>query len=130
AVWLALDHNPAHAAMTTALARHASAEVAALMQGAFSLGQADELRRLLAEAGFQRIEIVHRTRPSRFPSARAFARIQLAASVLGRSGVQLDDSQVAAIVNDVGAELEPYVSPNGVVFPMEAHLALGWRATK
>jgi ubiquinone/menaquinone biosynthesis C-methylase UbiE len=127
AVWLGLDRNPAHAALTGALERRASAEVAGLMQGAFSLGRAEELRRLLAEAGFRRIEVVHRTRPSHFPSPRAFARIVLAASVLGRSGVQLDDDQVVAIVNDVGDELEPYDGPNGVVFPMEAHLALGWR---
>ena len=46
--------------------------------------------------------------------------------MLGRSGVQLGDGRVAAIVSDVGAELEPYVGPDGVVFPMEAHLALGW----
>src|SRR6266516_2304290 len=126
AVWLALDRNPAHAAVVAAPAWHAGAELAALMQVPFSLGRADELRRLLAEAGFQRIEIVRRRRSSRFPSARAFARIVLAASVLGRSGVQLDERQVDAILAYVDAVLEPYASPDGLIFPMEGHLALGW----
>ena len=126
AVWLDLDRNPAHAALTAALARHAGPEVAGLMHGAFSLGSADELRRLLAEAGFQRIEIAHRRRSSRFTSARAFSRIVLAASVLGRSGMQLNESQVDAIVADVDAALESYAGPDGLVFPMAAHLALGW----
>jgi ubiquinone/menaquinone biosynthesis C-methylase UbiE len=126
AAWLDLDHNPAHAALTAALARHAGQAVAAMMAGAFNLGRADELGLLLAEANFQRIEVVHRGRPSRFPSARAFARILLAASVLGRSGVHLDQPQVAAIVDEVGVALEPYAGPEGLVFPMEAHLACGW----
>ena len=126
ATWQGLGRNPGHAALTAALARRAGAEVAALMQGAFSLDDAEELRQLLAEAGFERVEVLHRTRPSQFPSSRAFARIVLAASVLGRSGVQLDDGQVAAIADDVATELGPYATPDGVVFPMEAHLALGW----
>ena len=125
AVWLGLDRNPAHAALTDALGRHAGPAVAGLMQGAFSLGSEDELRRLLEQAGVQQVQIVRRARLSIFPSARALARILLAASVLGRSGVALDGSQVDGIVNDVQAALAPYEGPQGVVFPMEAHLALG-----
>jgi hypothetical protein len=45
-------------------------------------------------------------------------------SVLGRTGVQVRDESLAALIREVDRALQPYVGSDGLAFPMEAHLAV------
>ena len=45
-------------------------------------------------------------------------------SVLGRTGVQVRDESLVAIIREVDGALQPYMRGDGLAFPMEAHLAV------
>lgn len=56
-VWRAIEYNPGQVALAKGLLQHVSQEAAARVHLAFSLGDAEELRVLLAGAGFINVTI-------------------------------------------------------------------------
>ncbi len=124
ASWCEIESSPAHNALAQAIDKHVGSEAAALMSGAFSLGDAETFRTLLEGAGFREVRVRREGIEVRFPSAESFARYVVVGSVLGRTGVKVRDEAMTALIRDVEAALGPYVHPDGLAFPMEAHLAV------
>jgi SAM-dependent methyltransferase len=124
AVWCTIDSSPGHDALARALERHVDAQAAGLMFGVFRLGDSQVLRTLLEGAGFHEVCVHREKRLACFPSAELFTRWVVVGSVLGRTGVQVRDESLAAVVRDVDAALQRYVTADGLAFPMEAHLAV------
>jgi len=56
-VWRPIQHSPGYAVLADVLERHIGPEVAAMTRAPFALGDAGELRGLLAEAGFRNVHI-------------------------------------------------------------------------
>ncbi len=125
AVWCAIESSPGHQALAQALERHAGAEAAALMSAVFRLGDARTLQTLLTAAGFRAVRVRRERRIARFPSPEAFTRWMVVGSVLGRTGVQVHNEALTAVIREVNGALEPYMHADGLAFPMEAHLAVG-----
>lgn len=123
AVWCGIESSPGHHALAQSLERHVGAQAAALMYAVFRLGDAGALRALLESAGFREIHARREKRLARFPSPEHFTRWVVTGSVLGRTGVQVRDEALDAIIREVGAALQPYVGADGLAFPLEAHLA-------
>src|SRR5260370_23729405 len=65
AVWRGIEHQPFYSALADALERYVSPEAAASLRAAFTLTHADELRALIAGAGFRDIRITIRSRLTR-----------------------------------------------------------------
>jgi SAM-dependent methyltransferase len=124
ALWCEVESSPGHHALARSLAEHVGPEAAALMYAVFRLGAAELIRTLLEGAGFQPVRIHRETRMARFRSSEAFTRFVVVGSVLGRTGVQVPDATLSALIDDVEAALRPYVHTDGLEFPMEAHLVL------
>ena len=124
AVWCAIESSAGHHALAEGLAKHVSPEAAALMHGAFCLGDADTIRLLLAEAGFRDVRIRREERLARFSSPEDFTRWVVQGSVLGRTGVVVRAEALAALIDAVSQALQAYVDVDGLVFPMQAHLAV------
>ncbi len=59
---------------------------------------------------------------ARFDAAATFARAATVGGVVGRSGVPLPEPALATLVDQVSADLQAYVGPDGLAFPMGAHL--------
>jgi hypothetical protein len=127
ALWCPIDTSPGHHALAQGLARHVSKDAATLMYNVFGLGEAEAISALLEEAGFREIHIRQEERMARFPSQDDFTKFVVMGSVLGRTGVKVSDDVLKALIIDVNAALQPYVHPDGFIFPMQAHLI---RATK
>ena len=53
-VWRGIEHSPGFDVLAAALARHVSAEAAGIMRAPFGIADAEELRGLIAAAGFRR----------------------------------------------------------------------------
>ena len=123
AVWCAIESSPGHHALTRGLERHIGAEAAGLMSAVFGLGDAGTLQMILENAGFQDVRVRREKRVARFPSAELFTRWVVMGSVLGRTGVQVRDESLAALIREVDGALQPYMRADGLAFPMEAHLA-------
>jgi ubiquinone/menaquinone biosynthesis C-methylase UbiE len=124
AVWCAIESSAGHHALAKALAQHVGSEAAELMFAAFRLGDAKLLRLLLEDAGFRDIRIQREERRARFPSPEAFARWVIKGSVVGRSGVVVRNEALAALIDEVAQALQPYVEADGLVFAMQAQLAV------
>jgi hypothetical protein len=126
-VWGTLAANPGHAALAWGLAQHLGTAVAAGLHTSFSLGDAEALQRLLAQAGFRDVGLSHAGTVLRFASPEAFVRVWVRGAVLGRAGVEVHDV-LTAIVREVTAALRPYVTAEGLRVPIAAPVAVGHTA--
>ncbi len=81
-VWRGIEHSPGFAVLAAALARHASTEAASIMRAPFGLADAEELRDLMAAAGFRDIGIRPVLGTVRFPSVARFVQDYVAGSPL------------------------------------------------
>ena len=120
--WRALEYSPGNLAITEGLERHVNKDVANLMQGGFSLGDADEIRLLMNESGFRDISIRPETKTAHFPSVEEFLRRLIMGLAVGRAGISLDDDLFDALIQDASQALEPYVDGSRLSFPMSAHI--------
>jgi len=125
AVWCGIESSAGHCALALGLERHIGAEAAKQMYTVFRFGDSRVLKTSLESAGFCDVRLRRERKFARFPSPEHFARWMLAGSVLGRTGVQLRNESLTAMIREVDEALQPYVAPDGLAFPMEAHLAIG-----
>lgn len=121
-VWRSLAHQPFYAALTEALLRYVSPEAAASLRLAFSLGQADELRALIAGAGFHTIRLRIRSRLTRYPSLEEYVLGYLLGTPMAGAVAALDDATRTAMVRQVCTALRDYVDDDGMAAPWESHL--------
>ena len=102
-----------------------SAAAAAVMRAPFVFGDStDELRELLAQAGFRTIHVGADVRMVRFASPAALVRHQVAASPIAPHVAQVDDIVRDELIREVTATMQSYVSDDGLAFPIEGHIAL------
>lgn len=122
-VWSRIEGSPGMAAQVEGLERHVGSEAALSRRAPFAPGDADELRRLVAGAGFRQVQIRTLREVTRFPSPVALVEAQLAATPLSTLGVLPEDVR-RAVTRDVRAVLQVYPRCGELVVPMEAHIAL------
>jgi ubiquinone/menaquinone biosynthesis C-methylase UbiE len=122
-VWRGIEHSPGFRVLAAALDRHVSAEAGGLMRAPFALAEAEELRTLVAGAGFREIT----TRPIagtvRFPSAARLVQDYAAGSPLAGHVAKVSDEARTALVSEVREALQSYEVGGVLAFPIEAHLA-------
>jgi SAM-dependent methyltransferase len=123
-VWRPMHHSEGFAALFTALGRFIAPEAAAMIQGPFAFGSADDLRMLITGAGFRIVDLRPATKTLRFPSPEEFAGRYVAATPLAAFVAKASDDARAALVTEVSAALRSLVDHQGLAFPIEAHLAL------
>jgi ubiquinone/menaquinone biosynthesis C-methylase UbiE len=123
-----IERNPAAHALAAALDRHIGPDASTAKRSEHALADTEQLRRLVADAGFHSIEIETVSKLVRFPSSADYVRIQLAATPLASLVAQFDTASgerlVEAALKDVGAALTPYTTVEGLTFPQEVHYAL------
>jgi len=124
AVWCGIESSPGHHALALGLERHVGPEAAKLLYAVFRLGNSQALQTSLERAGFQDVRLRRERKVARFPSPDLFARWMVAGSVLGRTSIQVRDDSLTAMIREVDETLQPYVAPDGLTFPMEAHLVI------
>jgi hypothetical protein len=109
--------------LAAALARHVSSEAAGIMRAPFALADAEELRALIAAAGFRDIAIRPVPGTVRFPSVARFVQDYIAGSPLAGHVAKVSDEARAALVSEVGDALSSYLAAGVLTFPIGAHLA-------
>lgn len=129
-VWQGIEHHPLLAASTAAVAEHLAVPPTDL-DTPFSFGGADELRRMLTDAGFRRVEVTARSMDARFASADTFVETTTvaAAAVLPAYAHVVADPAARAALVEASAEasrplLERYRDGDGLTFPWSAYLAV------
>lgn len=126
-VFRGLDHHPLYAALFEAEGRHLDTPAEELATP-FSFDDADALRELFADAGFQRVEIQRATHEVVFPSPDRFVAFTVLAGASFIPEAEMDAEArtelVDAIAREVAPVLRSYTIDDNVVFPMHAHVAV------
>jgi len=90
------------------------------MRAPFGLAEAEELRRLIAAAGFGNITIRSVLGTVRFPSVERFVQDYVAGSPLAAHVAKVSDEARAALIREVGDTLKSYVAGGTLTFPIAA----------
>jgi ubiquinone/menaquinone biosynthesis C-methylase UbiE len=122
-VWGDIDHSPGFRVLAEALAKHVGADAAAMMQAPFSLSEIDELRALIATAGFRDILPSSAQGAVRFPSSARLVQDYVAGSPLAGYVAKVSDQARETLLSEVSQALHSYATKDGLAFPIEAHLA-------
>ena len=96
------------------------------MREPFALADLDELSTLLSTAELSTVQMHTKTLPTRFVSTRDFIEYQLGGR-LANAVSTLSDETRTALVAALHKAFEPYVGPDGLAFPMEAHVVIAPR---
>ena len=122
-VWRSLVHNPFARLMADMLERHIGPEAAG-MRAPCSFGDAEALRSLLTETGFDAVHISIVILTLRHASPATYLRGQLAALPFAATIDALDADAQAALLDDLLSTFQPYTDDDGLAAPFEAHVAM------
>jgi ubiquinone/menaquinone biosynthesis C-methylase UbiE len=124
-VWQRLDRHPFYQTLHEVSQRHlGKSSVGAV----FSLGDADELRKLLMDAGFQHIAIEPLSITARFPNPEEFLAWEIDVDPAETPALQNLDPEaqqaiLAAVRQDMQGPLDEVMQNNQVVLQFHAHIA-------
>jgi SAM-dependent methyltransferase len=120
-VWGALERQPFHAALISAVGTFLGADARATFDPAFSLNTVEELRQLATIAGLGNVRVRFEERTLRYPvTGRLVAGFTGATPVTAQLMALPDDSR-QALVARVVETLAGYVVDAGLAAPMENH---------
>jgi ubiquinone/menaquinone biosynthesis C-methylase UbiE len=124
-VWGPIERSPGFAVLAEALTRHVSPAAGGLLaSGPFGLGDAEELRALIAGADFKDITVRPAVKTLRYPSPDEFVLGYVASSALASAVGDADERARASLLAEVGAKLAAAVDDRGLGFPIETNIAI------
>jgi ubiquinone/menaquinone biosynthesis C-methylase UbiE len=115
--------GPYNFAVSKALERYVGVETATRYRAQRSAPDAEELRRLLVEAGFRKVHIRSSVMTIRLPSIEAFVLCHLAAMPVAGAVAALSEKKRAALARQVSRALQSYADGDGVAVPDEINIA-------
>jgi SAM-dependent methyltransferase len=130
AVWRSVDHNPAYGDIIAVLEEQVGTAAADALRLPYSLGDADSVTAVLADAGFEEITVAAKTEMAAFPSSRQMVEAELR-GWLPLFDIFLSEDEISAILLASDQTLGKYAGPSGeAVFPTSAHIFTarkGWQ---
>lgn len=90
------------------------------------LGNADELRQLMKNAGFKDVQVHIDILPMRVTSLEEFLPGQFIASPIAADIGVLDESARVAFFDDIKHRLLPYMDDGGFAVPFETHTIIAY----
>lgn len=122
-VWRSLSYSPFNRFLADVLERHIGPEAAG-MRAPCSFGDAEALRTVLTETGFNDVHISIVSLTLRHASPATYIRGQLEALPFASTIAALDTDAQAALLDDLLTTFQPYTDDGGLAVPMEAHVAM------
>ncbi|WP_137285501.1 class I SAM-dependent methyltransferase [Halorussus salinisoli] len=126
-VWRPLQFNPAYEVMADALETHVDEEAATMMRSPFPEWDISHLRTLIRDADFRDVSLTIEIGTMRYPSVEEFLRREAASSPLAEPLEALNPDIRDALIEDLEEALDAYTDDHGIVFPMEAFVAVARR---
>jgi hypothetical protein len=121
-VWKSV--GPYNTAVGEALERHVDAETATRYRAAWVVPVAEELHRLLVDAGFHVVQIRSSVMTIRLPPVEAFVLGHLAATPVAGAVAALSEEQRTALARRVRLALHPYADGEGVAVLHDTNIAM------
>ena len=124
-VWQDLDRHPFYQTLHAVSQRHFGKSS---VEAVFSLGNADELRKLLTDYGFRQIELEPMSLTAHFPQPEEFLAWEIDINPAEAPALQNVDKEaqqaiMAAARQDMQSLLKEVMQENQVVLPFHAHIA-------
>lgn len=119
-----LEHNPYIRALADGLHHHLGVEAGDSMRAPCCFGNADMLRALLKQAGFNAIHIRISNLMIRHPNPAEFIRGQLAATPVADQVAALSEAAQEALSGEILANLRCHIDDDGLAAPYETHVVL------
>lgn len=127
AVWQGIERCPYFSALAAAVGLHLGDEAARQMRSSFALGDVDELRSLLSEAGFRSVQIRQLSKAVELPPLERFIPEHLAGTSLAAEFAALDAGTRARMISDVSAALLSGESRDAPTLSFAIHLAIAMK---
>lgn len=126
-LWCTIQENPYFDALVNAVSRHVNPETAAGLGAAFTLIDPGEIRDLLLQAGFEKVEIAYQQLDLDLPPVGEFVSRHISATPMdaGFRGAPVQAQE--AVLRDVSERLASFSNGSGMQVPFRTHLALAWR---
>lgn len=122
AVWSSIERSPGYLALSSALGRTIGSSAAKLLDELFALSDSSVISRSFSDGGFRDPVATTLSNNAVFSSAEEFTRAIAVGSIMRRTDVKFSEATLGLLTADVAAEMESYITENGLIFPMEAHL--------
>ncbi len=127
-VWQGLQRHPFYETLHEVIQRRLGMSA---LQDIFSLGNADELRRLARGAGFTRVDVEPASLTARFPNPDGFLAGEIEVDTAAIPSMQHLDAQarqeiVSAIGEDMKSSLAEITHDNHVVIEFYANIVRAW----
>jgi ubiquinone/menaquinone biosynthesis C-methylase UbiE len=113
------------AILENALADHFTPDVAAFVQVVFSLHEPDELRGLMADAGFRRLDARAHTQTLHLPPPEEFLWQYVYSTPLATATADLDHHARTAVTREVVASWRPFTQQDKLVLELGFSIASG-----
>ncbi len=107
------------AVMSEALAKHIDPKIAGFVSMVFSLHDADELRRLMSDAGFSNVEVQKTHRTLRLPAPPDFLWQYIHSTPLAAPVGKASEAQREALQNEVSRRWQEFVVDGGLRLDVE-----------
>jgi ubiquinone/menaquinone biosynthesis C-methylase UbiE len=124
-VWGGIARNPYFQALADAVERRLGPEAGERLRSPFVLGEADELRKLLAGAGFDPARVRPQAKAILLPPLTEFVPRHLASTSLASEVAALGGTERRAAVDEIATALRPFARGGGVRAPFEVLVAAG-----
>jgi SAM-dependent methyltransferase len=126
ATWTDVEQNPFHAVIQ-ALEKHLGEESAQVLNSPFRV-RADELERLVTDAGFGDVQVVQETQECAWAATpEEFAARTIAAGPLAQTFAAAPEEVRAAVAADAAGALRPHATGGGIRMPMTSNVAFARR---
>jgi ubiquinone/menaquinone biosynthesis C-methylase UbiE len=125
--WQSIENRPEMTALAAALERHIGPGASATNRAPMSLGDADELRGLIADAGFRDVTITPAERLVHYASVEDYLSIRTRTTPSSDPLKQADEQTYRAVLRDLNEAFTPYVTANGLDFPTRTNHATARR---
>jgi ubiquinone/menaquinone biosynthesis C-methylase UbiE len=119
-----IEFCPAYATLADALDRFVGAPAGAMMRSPFSRWRAEELKALVAGAGFERVHVRIEVASIRYPSVAEYLRREAASSPLAGLVAALAENVRNDLVRELASALDDHADDDGVVCGVESYVVL------
>lgn len=120
-------HSPYTKAVSAAVERHISPEVANKQRAQRETPSADDLKAQVAAQGFSNVVVHRQELLIDVPLAKEFVPLHLGSMPIAAAFIGLSEDAKTALVSEVEQDLADYVQGERLIYPDAVHVAIGYK---